>query len=412
MNTRSRINKLLDTATNADGNSTVRYTVIPATVSPVILTTGYSWSGTSTTSVLTTTPTIRASPDRRVSTIPEKTGVEDIFSTDDGTMNDSVPNPGTLETSTVQRQPLPDIEDFRNFAETADIPPNPVQAFHRSSLQPAHRFSTASMFNPALKQLFKWNISFDGQGDPINFLEEVEELRHMHGLTEDELLPGMTVLLRGSALLWFRNNRLNWSNWYEFEQEFKEFYLPADYLIRLEEQVSRRVQKPREPGANFIIALQTLMRRIPLMTPQKQLYLLHRNLLPEYRRFVTRNSFSTVGQLLQRVKEYEELKTDEATYSGVVKNSAVVQTVTKPAQTDTRSIQTIARPAQDLPQRRRTPEPRTNPTALQNILCFRCGETGHYRGDCQNQARLFCSRCLKPGIQSRHCDCATRRVEN
>lgn len=47
----------------------------------------------------------------------------------------------------------------------------------------------------------------------------------------------------------------------KFLEDFYTCYRPADYMLRLEEEIGHRKQKPDERGREFIIELQTLMRR-------------------------------------------------------------------------------------------------------------------------------------------------------
>lgn len=53
--------------------------------------------------------------------------------------------------------------------------------------------------------------------------------------------------------------------------------------------------------------------------------------------------------------------------------------------------------------------PGVNKAAMEkSILCWRCGKTGHTRYQCDREPKLFCSRCLQPGVLSRECVCPPR----
>lgn len=67
-------------------------------------------------------------------------------------------------------------------------------------------------------------------------------------MSEVSLLYSLPELLRGSALLWFRNNRNSWKNWTEFLEDFYIYYMPAAYTLRLEEEIVHRKQKSRRTG--------------------------------------------------------------------------------------------------------------------------------------------------------------------
>lgn len=95
----------------------------------------------------------------------------------------------------------------------------------------------------------KWNISLDEKGDPVAFLERVQELQESYGFSNQQFLTAVPELLKGSVLLWCRNNRPLWKQWSDFEEDFKSYYWPADYQLRLEEEISQRIQKSADPDA-------------------------------------------------------------------------------------------------------------------------------------------------------------------
>jgi hypothetical protein len=72
-----------------------------------------------------------------------------------------------------------------------------------------------------------WRVTFNGKGDPVAFLERVEELCDSDGVDADQLLPHLPGLLQGEAAAWFRNNRQRWCDWKGFVTDFRLFYFPS-----------------------------------------------------------------------------------------------------------------------------------------------------------------------------------------
>ena len=344
-------------------------------------------------------------------------------------------------------------------------------------------------------QVHRWKISFNGQGDPANFLERIEEICVSENILPDSLLPRMPDLLQGEAAYWFRNNRMTWRTWQEFVTDFKNFYFPINYQVDLEAEISRRLHKSNESVSTYLTELQTLIRRHGSLSTEQQLSWLYRNLLPEFRQYIRRNDFHDVASLSRVAREYEILKKEVDCTRHVGKplpqndshwRQAQISTpasrperrfintteIRQPASTndhwnqvqnnatkirrEPRPINTaeIRQPPpannhwrqrqNDIPENRiehqrtmaaeitRTrpstpparPQQNTRPLApLPNQnrparlhvpfdpnVCWRCGETGHYRNRCTGQPRIFCSRCGKPDTLSKNCPC--QRPEN
>src|SRR5436190_21107022 len=76
-----------------------------------------------------------------------------------------------------------------------------------------------------LNQIRKWGCQFDGK-EPLAFLERVEELKDAYGFSGEQMLLGLSELLRGNALLWLRNCRSSWQKWEDFCEAFRAHFLP------------------------------------------------------------------------------------------------------------------------------------------------------------------------------------------
>ncbi|KAJ8914352.1 hypothetical protein NQ315_011340, partial [Exocentrus adspersus] len=282
----------------------------------------------------------------------------------------------------------------------------------------------------------KWNLRFNGKTDAVEFLEKLCEFQEHSGISTTALLPTLYEIFQGNALAWYRNNRELWSCWEDFVTDFKQFYLPVDYESFLEEQIYHRRQQPGESGRDYLVAIQTLLRRHGGFTPEKALYRLHGNLRPEYKEYIRLSDVQGTRDLVRRIEEFETIQ-EEKSRSKARPPTAAPSYTPRP--------QVTAPPPPTGPSPRRDPEPTTappRPTALssnrgnphqaaarpaasspntrpagensaptsssfnRNSICWRCGNGGHFRSQCQAPPRLFCSRCGQPGIMTRDCQCS------
>jgi hypothetical protein len=220
-----------------------------------------------------------------------------------------------------------------------------------------------------LNQIRKWGQQFDGK-DPLSFLERIEELRRGYGYEDEQLLLGLPELLKGDALLWYRNYRDSWATWEDFCRGLRTRFLPADFPRKTRQEILNRYQQPGEAFNTYSTALLTLMRRAGGYSEAKKLDQLYENLDPELQLYVRREEIQTIDDLSHRVAHIEAIHRRK--------------------------------------QERRTEAPTTKGTVAaatynREKCCWRCKQRGHTRQYCQRPPKKFCSRCGKDGVLTRDC---------
>ena len=124
----------------------------------------------------------------------------------------------------------------------------------------------------------KWNITYDGRNDAVAFLERVEELAEQYAINHNHLVRALPELLRGQAILWYRSQKQNIGTWDDFKFLFQTFFFPREYHEDLEEELGRRVQQQNESGRDFVVNVQTLIRRHGGWNTERELNCIYRHL--------------------------------------------------------------------------------------------------------------------------------------
>lgn len=225
-----------------------------------------------------------------------------------------------------------------------------------------------------LDTMRKWSCSFDGR-DPYAFLERVEELQTAYGFTDQQLLRGFPELLRGDALLWYRNEISTTHSLEQLTTSLRKFYLSPGELRNLESQISNRVQSKNDPIRNYANTLRTLMRRHGGYDATRQLDTLYWNMQAIYRLHIRRTEVDSVSTLIQRVEEVAEIL-----------NTMKKEEKPENPGTDV-AVAEVSKPY----------DPKTH--------CWRCGKFGHRRTVCRSRPKKFCSYCGTENIFTRDCKC-------
>lgn len=252
--------------------------------------------------------------------------------------------------------------------------PNPVQpTFPTKSEPPVIPTTIPLEEHPAhiATQVRKWGCHFDGK-DPLSFLEHLEEQCAAYGFREEQLLPGLPTLLRGDALLWYRNNRESWQNWADFRRDFTAQYLPPGYQRQLRREIQGRKQKTGETFTKYVTTVLTMMRRAGGYSEPDRLEQIYENADPDLQLYVRLEEVRSVTELSSRAAEFEEKHRRRA------ENKREIRRSDEDAQ--------LAAATYD-----------------RATHCWRCKQRGHTRTDCRRPARKFCSQCGRDGVLTRDC---------
>lgn len=252
------------------------------------------------------------------------------------------------------------------------------------------------------EQIRKSGITFDGRTDPVLFLERLDEFQECYNLPRHHLLVALPVMLRGNALLWYRNARDGWCSFDDFLKDFHLQFLPPRYQYHLEEEVRRRVQGRSEKFKDYAVALQTLLRRAAFRSPEEKLERIYNNMLPNYKLYVRRGTVSTVSELMAAAIEYEQILEDE---KGTCSTAGGQNRIYPPSGSSGPRMPVRSANVPAAPRNTRQPPVASAPRKIEihADTCWRCGQRGHSRSRCQNRAVAFCSRCGKTGVLTKDC---------
>ncbi|XP_046688051.1 uncharacterized protein LOC124373750 [Homalodisca vitripennis] len=169
----------------------------------------------------------------------------------------------------------------------------------------------------------KWNLHFDGERNPVSFLERLDELMEAYNVSGGDLIKALPELLKGTALLWYRNNREFWDSFEDFRQDFELNFLPVGYKTNMDDEIKRRTQGDSEPIRTFVVALNTLMRRRGGMTPVDKLDRLYANMHPKYKLSLKRQDIRTISELISSAETLRDVYPRNSLISATARSSSV-----------------------------------------------------------------------------------------
>ncbi|XP_063838209.1 uncharacterized protein LOC135087350 [Ostrinia nubilalis] len=227
----------------------------------------------------------------------------------------------------------------------------------------------------------RWNLSFDTYNDPVEFLEQLDELMSSGEVKPDKVLKVLPRFLKGKAVLWYRNNKNSFTTWNEFIELFKLTFVSCDSDL-LAKIVNYR-QHHRQKFTDYLIEIQTLMRRYAKMSKEEELNRIYENMNAKYKFYIKKSEVDSISKLIQLANDYENVTAERQTsFTEREPRNDHHETSTNQGHKETASY---------------------IHNYNTNTCCWSCGKQGHSMKDCRSKKVLFCNGCGKIGKMSKQC---------
>lgn len=158
----------------------------------------------------------------------------------------------------------------------------------------------------------RWNFVFsgDGQGFSLSdFFSRIELNARAERVTNDQLFLSFHYLLSGEAEKWYRGNYREFRDWHDLVVGMRRHFLPRNYNHLLRDEIANRQQGRQESFAHFITDMKILFQRaFPPLDEDYKIYVVQKNMLPQYSANLVCVNFVSLNQLVDYCKRLDENK--------------------------------------------------------------------------------------------------------
>lgn len=262
-----------------------------------------------------------------------------------------------------------------------------------------------------------WNFKFSGDGLGLSlsdFFAEVAIYARSDNVNEAQLFTSAIYLFSGNARTWYRSNAQRFRNWAELVNGLRNEYLPANYDFLVREEITARVQKTDESFSTFMTDMNLLFQKVyPPLDQAYQLYIIKRNMLPQYSFQLSTVIINSVDQLVALCRQMDEARLlDQRRRQGPVAGNLMEPSRFPMPVRETRRVSLIEnqqnnREYNSTGMNRNRGEINRNTqegNRRQRNTCWNCDQVGHRHYDCRNgNRRLFCWFCGRRNVTVQNC---------
>ncbi|XP_049271310.1 uncharacterized protein LOC125758311 [Rhipicephalus sanguineus] len=174
------------------------------------------------------------------------------------------------------------------------------------------RAGEAQLLPPATLPTY---TGYDEPKSVADFLEEIDRYVRATGASEAHVMARIRPLaLRAAAGRWWRL-QTPFTTRAEFEQRFREEFLPPGYELRVQRELELRTQHPDESLLEYVRTMQELHRRAaPTASERDQVARVIRQSHPRFRPFLYGRTFETLEHLAREARGVQDALLAESTY--------------------------------------------------------------------------------------------------
>lgn len=97
-----------------------------------------------------------------------------------------------------------------------------------------------------------WKPRYEKGNKLHDLLTDVEEKADVHGVSDEELLRGISGLMDGAAKTWYRNTRNTIVTWRQFKRLIKAAFTPTEDDDEVMEKINNLTQEEDESYTDHV----------------------------------------------------------------------------------------------------------------------------------------------------------------
>lgn len=278
---------------------------------------------------------------------------------------------------------------------------NAVSETGQSLKKPNMMFRASTFDDSGVKRklvpISQWGVKFSGDNSySVNaFIERVNELKDARNATDEDLWRCAIDFFQGDALIWYRANKDNVTNWHELVILLKRTFQSPFYQDELLREIRDRTQGKEETVTVYVAVMQNMFKRLPIQPPEREkIYIILKNLQPYFQRAICRDEFNSIPDLINVLRIVDRTKVNCEKFQEPVNIKSNLEPDLAYKKTLRNELCEI-KDTQDIEVK-----------ISSNRRCWNCREIGHtFRGCKLPKQRLFCFKCGRFGITSPNCTC-------